>query len=91
MKNMSQLQQYRQCRLIKKTMTGEVQTTSYLPEKFAVVGRVVELKNRQGDFEKGWTVVSAGELTAKSDLDINHNIGKKLWKATSGPAPRGNK
>lgn len=72
-------------------MTGEVKTTSYLPEKFAVVGKVVELKNHQGDFEPGWTVMSAGELTAKADLDRNHNIGKKLWEATSGPAPRGNK
>ena len=87
---MSQQQLYRQCLLIRKTMTGDVKTTSYIPEKFAVVGRVIELKNKQGDFVGGWEVICAGSLTAKEDLPA-HNAGKKLWQATSGPEPRGNK
>ncbi len=81
---------YRQCKLVKKTLKGEIQTTSYIPEKNAVVGRVLELKNRQGVFEGGWEVMSAGTLITKDELPA-HNIGKKLWEATSGPAPRGNK
>ena len=45
---------YRQCKLEKG---GCVQTISYLPEKYAVLGDVVKLKDNLG-WDDGWVVIS---------------------------------
>jgi hypothetical protein len=55
---MSKKQGYRQCRL-KKNESWQV---SWLPEKFAVVGKVLKLRNDKDDaWDDGWTVTAAGE------------------------------
>lgn len=54
---------YRQCRLERKTSSGTTHTTQWLPERFAVVGKYLKLKQSDGSFEDGWQVVFAGELT----------------------------
>ncbi len=49
---------YRQCNL-KKNNSYQ---TSWLPEKFAVVGKVVKLRNDETDeWDNGWVVTAAGE------------------------------
>lgn len=48
---------YRQCKLEKGG--GCVVTTSYIPEKYAIVGDVVKLKDNTG-WDDGWVVVSVG-------------------------------
>ncbi len=53
---------YRQC-VLKRNDNTEAQT-SYLPEKYAIVGDVLKLKD--GDvWSNGWVVEFAGELTSE--------------------------
>jgi hypothetical protein len=49
---------YRQCRLTKK----DSWQVSWLPEKFAVVGKVLKLRNdKDEEWDNGWVVTGAGE------------------------------
>jgi hypothetical protein len=52
---------YRQCELIKKTSEGEVRQTSYIPEKYAIKGKVLKLL-KNDIWDNGWLVVFAGDL-----------------------------
>jgi len=53
---------YKQCRLEKK-MPGALQRkVTHLPGKFAKVGKVLKLKDDQGDWDAGWKVVSVDTL-----------------------------
>lgn len=55
---------YRQCTLRKKLSdSSHAQQVSYIPEKFAVVGRTLKLQSPEdGEWSDGWVVVSAGEI-----------------------------
>lgn len=54
---------YRQCHLVKKTEGGHVETTSYIPAKYAKVGWTLALKDPETkEWSDGWLVDSAGEL-----------------------------
>lgn len=52
---------YRQCHMERKTDTAVVHTTSYIPEKYAKVGHILEL-NTNDEWVDGWVVKSIGEL-----------------------------
>lgn len=84
---------YRQCILIKKIPTGEVKTTSFIPEKFAKVGFTISLKNDKikSGWDDGWLVVSAGEKVEGKFVENQAHNSENIWTATSGPYPRGNK
>ena len=57
-----------QCRLRKDSS----RTTSWIPERGAKVGMVVELKSPNGHKDAGWEVVSVGGKMDEKDLhDIN--------------------
>ena len=57
-----------QCRLRKDSS----RTTSWIPERGAKVGMVVELKSPNGQKDAGWEVVSVGGKMDEKDLhDIN--------------------
>jgi hypothetical protein len=58
---MSQGLQYRQCHLQKKDGDALWEQTSWIPEPYCVVGKVVKLKDANGNWEDGWKVVSASE------------------------------
>jgi len=49
---------FRQC-VLEKTPGHRI--VSYIPEKFAKVGKVVKLKN-DGEWDDGWVVKFAGDL-----------------------------
>jgi len=51
---------YRQCLLRRKTETGH-ETTSWIPESFCIVNKVLKLKNDDGKWTNGWIVIQAGE------------------------------
>jgi hypothetical protein len=36
--------------------------TTWLPEKFALDGRIVKVKDANGEWSDGWRVVSAGSI-----------------------------
>jgi len=45
----------KQCTLVKKTDFGIKNTMSWIPEKFAELGRLVDIKD-DGKWSKGWKV-----------------------------------
>ena len=61
---MSKNIRYRQCTLVKViSPTSTVKQVSYIPEKFAVVGRTLKLQNPEdGEWSDGWVVMAAGAL-----------------------------
>lgn len=59
---------YRQCKLVKRTKEGRIETTSYIPEEYAIVGKILKLKDDTTPLKSilgwtgGWEVMSVGEL-----------------------------
>lgn len=50
---------YKQCRLRKTFVNGSYQeTTSWIPEEFAVLNSHVKLKDNQGNWTDGWKVMA---------------------------------
>lgn len=50
---------YCQCRLEQSTPNGVTHMTSYIPQKYAVVNKVLKLKDN-GEWTDGWIVKSVG-------------------------------
>jgi hypothetical protein len=65
---------YRQCSLKKATLT----TTSWITEQFAVVGKVLRLKDDSGTCDDGWVVEAVFARRAESDLPDAHRDIKRL-------------
>jgi hypothetical protein len=81
---MSKQVNYRQCRLRR----GNQFTTSWLPERFAVVGKVLQWKGL-GDWEDGWVVLEAGAaLVEEADLPDFHRDRKRYRRNTGDSMPR---
>jgi len=51
---------FHQCTLVRSVGQGWAETTSYLPEKWAQVGRQLALKKSDGDWTYGWEVTLVG-------------------------------
>ncbi len=75
-----------QCRLVKTDGVSTTTTTSYLPAKFAQVGRVLGLRDSDGEWTEGWKVEQAGELVPKPP-DPHEKI-KAHRRATGDSNPR---
>lgn len=56
-------EKYAQCTLEKRDGNSTLRTVSYLPQKFAKKGWIVDLKEENGNWDKGWNVVEVGKLT----------------------------
>jgi hypothetical protein len=81
---MSKAVYFRQCRLRK----GDAHMTSWIPEKFAVVGKVVRLWEN-GAWDNGWVVDSAGEHRLdESMLPDWHRDIKGHRRATGDALPK---
>jgi hypothetical protein len=85
---MSKKEYHVQCKLEK----DGAQVTSWIEEKYAVVGKTWSMEVSDGKWEDGWTVVEVyGKMESSLVKNNAHNAGKSLWRATSGDVPRGNK
>lgn len=74
---------YRQCRLVKRTATGEIVQVSWLPEPHAAAGRVVKLREDDGSWDDGWVVTEAGSNRLASDqVPDFHQLSKAHLRAT---------
>jgi len=80
---------YRQCRLVKKLQVGTCHQTSWLPEPFAVVGKVLKLKSTEGKWEEGWVVEAVSQHRRSGDLlpDLHREI-KAHRRATGDSMPK---
>lgn len=76
---------YNQCLL----KNGTLQYTSFIPSKYAVVGKeiVITTDGKKQD----WTVHTVGEKVDGEYLQDRAHNSACIWTATSGPCPRGNK
>ena len=74
---------YRQCRLVKQTQTGELQQVSWIPDRFAVVGKVLKLRADDKTWDNGWVVQSAGHNRLSVDqVPDFHEMSKAHLRAT---------
>jgi hypothetical protein len=78
------LDYYNQCTLEKDIIPGRmlVRQVSWIPTKYASLGRVVKLKNDHGEWEDGWKVVSVGDKTPENIIPDAHDGVKAHRKAT---------
>ncbi len=76
---------YIQCKLVRKTTSGEVVLVSFIPANFAVVGNYLKLKE-DNEWIDGWKVVYVGEFSEnppdikKAIRKHRHNTGDSLPK-----------
>ena len=76
---------YQQCKLVKYLADSEIHTVSYIPEKFAVVGRTVKLR-RNGKWTDGWIVESACDVV--DELPDARKIIRDHKRATGDSLPK---
>lgn len=78
---------YRQCRL----QRGNLTTVSFIPDKFAKEGWILELRDRHGVWTDGWHVIGAGSLRSGQFVENQaHNSGN-IWEPSAVITTRGNK
>ena len=65
---MSKETMYCQCELSRKVAEGICHEVSWIPTKFAQVGKYLELLNENGIWENGWRVDSAGGSERSCDI-----------------------
>lgn len=69
----------RQCVLINANRESQKIKTSWVPEKFAEVGKVLKLKEN-GEWEDGWEVVHVGSRLDDKTINENSQLYKKHRK-----------
>jgi hypothetical protein len=62
-------QTYRQCSLVKVGGTSTLNQVSYIPSRFAIVGKVLKLEDDCGKWTDGWKVVGAGPEMSAEDIE----------------------
>lgn len=63
---------YCQCTMERKTKTGTERIVSYIPERFAVLDKVLMLKH-EGKWTNGWVVLHVGHCQ-EGNPDVNKLI-----------------
>ena len=66
---MKRNQLYRQCRLVKRLRDGVAVQVSYLPAEYARVGRIVQVRENDGDWDDGWVIRAIGPSASADELD----------------------
>jgi hypothetical protein len=77
--------QYKQCILTRKTAKGTLTEVSWLPEKFAVKGSYVKLKN-DGVWEDGWLVQGVYDSATMTHQAL---LAQEQMNKHFGPSIRG--
>ncbi len=82
---MSKKTYYRQCRLQK----GNTHQMSWIPEEFAVKGKIIKLRDEDGVWDDGWKVNEAYSTRLEThDLPDPHSEIKGHRKATGDAMPK---
>jgi hypothetical protein len=85
---MSKTVHYRQCLLVRPYDKGEMRLMSWIPEKFAVAGKRVRLRDG-GAWQDGWVVRDVGPYrVADKDLPDVHDDVKGHRRRTGDALPR---
>ena len=84
---MSKTIYYRQCKMQKKNSYQ----VSYIPEEFAVMNKVIKLREN-GEWDDGWVVIEVSSFRhADDDLPDYHQQIKGHRKATGDASKKGTK
>jgi len=76
-------------RLDRNIAGGSVRTTSYIPQEFAKIGRVLRLKDDNVGWVDGWVVECVGDVIVEGDqLPDSHKAIKNHRKSTGDSTPR---
>jgi hypothetical protein len=75
---------YRQCLLTKGTST----TTSWIPERFAVLGKVLKFKDEGGTWDNGWVVEAVYGRLHRAQLPDSHREIKQHRRNTGDSLPK---
>lgn len=78
---------YSQCSLEQEITGGVRKKVCWIPTEKATVDNLVKLK----DIDGWWLVKSSGPPMDAKIVEANAHNSSKIWEATSGDAPRGNK
>jgi hypothetical protein len=79
---------YRQCQLTRKQGRVEWRQVSWIPERFAVAGKTLRLREDEA-WQDGWVVQSVGPYRmSESELPDPHRDIKKHRKATGDALPK---
>ena len=80
---------YVQCAMKRSVAGGSVRTTSYIPQQFAKLGRVLRLKDDNVGWVDGWVVECVGDAIIDGDqLPDSHKAIKNHRKSTGDTTPR---
>ena len=69
---------FRQCKLERQVNSETHSLVTYIPESFAVIGKVLKVMNDNGEWIDGWVVMSTGDLTDSPEL-INSDPYGDAW------------
>jgi hypothetical protein len=72
-----------QCRLIMQDLGGSWVQTAWIPRKFAVKGKLLDLKNEEGEWSKGWEVIEVFKLDLDYDYVREHERDYKKQREAS--------
>ena len=75
-------EQYTQCRFQRPTGNGVQETTSWIPSRFAVVGRYVKLRLPNKEWVDGWKVISRGATASREETRERSQDHKNQRKAS---------
>lgn len=70
---------HRQCLLVKDRKDFK---TTWIPEKFAEVGKVLKLKDDAGNWEDGWLVIKVYSRKPSKEVDAKSQEYKKHRHST---------
>ena len=83
---MSRRALFRSCRLERKEGRARIQLTSFIPARFARVGRELSLRSSDGRWTSGWKVILAGRMIHEPP-DVHRAI-RSHRRATGDDLPR---
>ncbi len=61
---------YKQCRLQRETGHGIEETTTWIPIMYAFRGRILSLKQKNGEWSSGWKVIQADTPTTEDVVEM---------------------
>ena len=86
---MARNMKYAQCAMRRVVAGACVVTTSYIPAKFAKVGRVLKLKNSDDHWVDGWIVETVGDVIVEGDTTPDYRKAiRNHRKSTGDSTPR---
>lgn len=79
---------YIQCEMKRTIVDGLVRTISFIPQRFAKLGRVLKLKNEHDQWVDGWTVEFVGNTVVDSADAPDYRKAIRRHRKSTGDSQR---